>query len=179
MNGSNAPLSVNGAVASQPKTMMTHIDRAERAFAAGALHRRLARLFHKRAGEGLCVKPFDHFPPARQHRLLAAAALQPDEAPVIACLFSEQHWTLLTTRRLLWQKHTHRAALPLDIVSHAAIHPEKFVRRHHDLPITLNRVKIITTTGQVHDIELEAGPCCFGFQYLLRKVTRRPSPSSA
>lgn len=142
--------------------------------------RRLARLFHKRAGEGLCTKPFHRFPQECRDRLLAASGLDGDEWPVLACRFSDQRWTLLTTKRLLWQKHTHRAALPLDAILLATLHHGEIARRHPELTVALTRLRIVTTQGHLYTIELEAGPSCFGFQHLMRKTTRmRPDASAS
>lgn len=141
------------------------------AYAHGTRHaRRLARLFHKRSGEGLCTKPFDRFPQECRERLLAISALEEDETPIVACLFSTQTWTLLTTKRLLWQKRTYRKVLPLKTIGRATLHHGKIARRHHELPIMLTQLKIVTIHRQTHVIDLEAGPCCFGFQYLLKRA---------
>jgi hypothetical protein len=144
---------------------------AARALAAHYV-RRLARLFHKRAGEGLCTKPFDRFPQECRARLLAASALEDDEMPILACRFSDQSWTLLTTKRLLWQKHTYRAALPLEMINRVTLHHGKTARRHSELPVTLTHLKIVTTKRQTHVIDLEAGPCCFGFCHLLKLTAK-------
>jgi hypothetical protein len=133
---------------------------------------RLARVFHKRAGEGLCTKPFDRFPQECRERLLAAAMLEEDETPIVACRFSAQSWTLLTTKRLLWQKHTYRRALPLELIVRAALHHGKIARRHPELPVTLTHLRIVTTQRQTHVIDLEAGPCCFGFHHLLKLTAK-------
>jgi len=133
---------------------------------------KLARLFHKWAGEGLCTKPFTRFSHECRARLLAASGLEEDEAPVIACRFSEQSWTLLTTKRLLWQKRTYRSSLPLQAIRRTILHHGKLARHHHELPVTLTCLKILTAEGRLHAIELEAGPSCFGFRYLLKKAAQ-------
>jgi hypothetical protein len=138
---------------------------------------RLTRLFHKRAGEGLCTKPFDRFSHECRERLLAASRLDGDESPIVACLFSSQSWTLLTTKRLLWQKHTYRAAVPLQVISRATLHHGKIARRHPELPITLVHLRVVTTKGHLHTLDLEAGPCCYGLQYLLKKTIQLQSPN--
>lgn len=138
--------------------------------------RRLTRLFHKRAGEGLCTKPFDRFSHECRERLLAASKLDGDESPIVACLFSSQSWTLLTTKRLLWQKHTYRAAVPLPAISRVTLHHGKIARHHPELPITLVHLRVVTTKGHLHTLDLEAGPCCYGFCHLIKltaKVERR------
>jgi hypothetical protein len=136
---------------------------------------RLTRLFHKRSGEGLCTKPFDRFSHECRTRLLTASKLDGDESPIVACLFSSQSWALLTTKRLLWQKHTYRAAVPLQAISRTSLHHGKIARRHPELPIALVHLRIVTTKGHLHTIDLEAGPSCFGLQYLLRKTIQRRS----
>ena len=135
--------------------------------------RRLARLFHKRAGEGLCTKPFDRFAQPLRDRILSAASLVAHETPILACIFSEQAWTLLTTKRVVWQKHTHRTALPLDVISHTTVHHGKSARQRSAPPVPITRMTIVTHDGQAHAVDLEAGPACFGFQYIVKRAAKR------
>jgi hypothetical protein len=101
-----------------------------------------------------------------------------DEAPIVACAFSERAWVLLTTERLIWQKRTYRAALQLDSISHAVVTASRGDRQTADPPITVDRLRVVTTDGRSYALELEAGPASFGFRHVLKLAARRPGKNS-
>lgn len=149
--------------------------------AEGATRRayRLARLFHRKAGEGRCAKAFASLPPPLGDRLRKAALLMADEAPIVACAFSDRAWVLLTTERLIWQKRTYRAALPLGEISRAEVMANRVNGDASEPRSAVGRLRVVTDDGRVYGLDLEAGPACFGFRHVLKVAARRPGKSSA
>jgi hypothetical protein len=132
---------------------------------------RLIRVFRRTGGNGTHTKPFDEFPPAARERIEAQCPLSPGEVPVVACVLTQNHWTLITTERLVWMtadgvREISRSELwDLRLMDAVA----RFWREGKP-PTT--RLDCATRDGQAFQLELESDPGFTSFAIVLHMIMR-------
>ena len=127
---------------------------------------RLLRQFESSGGAGKFCRPFKELSPPAQQYPLSAVELVPDEIPVIGCFFNEEHWSLLTTERLIWNEKGRKNILSSSDISSVSVKPgELFEAQAKD---QLTSLSIITKDGRSLELNLESGPPFFGFWNVLK-----------
>ena len=131
---------------------------------------RLLRQFERTGGRGEYCGPFQELPEAARDSLATAANLAPDEQPVIACFFDRDHWTLLTSERLVWRDGPEQHAVASTELTSATVAADHLLRAGSKVAMT--ELSIGTSDGRAFELRLEPGRPFFGFWNVLKLVAR-------
>jgi hypothetical protein len=136
----------------------------------GTQAERIRKLFSEWIEPGAYTRLFDQFPADQQKRLSAGAGLSLDEQPLVACCLHEECWTLLTSRRLIWNLAGDQTAVAWDALADVQLlHRISRLHHAHDT-VTASVLQVITHDGHAHALELETGPPFFGFWTALKLI---------
>jgi hypothetical protein len=131
---------------------------------------RLIWRFHKSGASGAYTKPMRDFDNVRRELILKVCPLAADEEPVIACIFGENLWTMLTTQRLVWKRGAECGELPIGELADATVDPRDLVAA--GTKGGLRKLTVVTKRSDRYVIEIEPGEPFSGFWNVLKTVAR-------
>ena len=127
---------------------------------------------------GQHTKPFTAFSEDIRQQLLHAAEFLPPEQPLVACYFSPDAWTLLTTERLIWRRAGQTMAVSWTRLVDVQASHSTILNWDANRAKKVSQAAIVTREGHLHTLELEAGQSFFGFWTALKMITRDQRHSS-
>jgi hypothetical protein len=129
---------------------------------------RLVWRFRKSGGDGAYTKPFEELDPSSQLLILERVDMQVDERPVLACVLGKDHWTVLTTGRVLWRYPHGAGDLAFSEIADATVRREAIGAA--GTMSELRELAIAARGGVTHLLSLEAGKPFSGLWSVLKTI---------
>ena len=138
---------------------------------------RLLRVFKRTGGSGSGTGPFDSFPQVVQERVRSEAGLNEGEEPILFSYHDDDHWTLLTSEKLIAKQASVATHLAWAEIVDATIDLHALQRalaKSGKQPasgkLNLQHLRVMRSTGAALEVELEAGPSFIAFWNVLKTV---------
>lgn len=133
----------------------------------------LSSIFRRRGGETAKTKLFDNLPQQVRTGLLREVSIPADDVPVLASVVAGDHWVLVTTRRLYFNRAGNVTTIDLSELKDATVaiglDAAKGISRKRDL----TSLKLTLRAGAEHVIEVEPGPPHVGIWNVLKHFGAR------
>ena len=126
---------------------------------------KITYIFNKNANPGGKTRAVADFPQREVDSIFTEASLYKNEEPLILCLLSHLHWTLLTSQRLIYFfENKNQSVLLEEVVGTAADQPGlvSFSER--------NRLQFVLKSGEIFEIECEQGRNCGAFKLAAHSI---------
>ncbi|WP_186002285.1 hypothetical protein [Mycobacterium sp. KBS0706] len=129
----------------------------------------ICRVFIRRGGNGQYISLFEDLDSEKKKEIISKVKLGKMEMPVVGGIFSNNHWILLTTDRLIWCSDMVEKSVKIDEMRNASVNLLE-LKKMGQTKNQMTRLILKTCSGDEHSIEIEAGPPFSGLWNVLKSL---------